>query len=327
MGPVLALRAAALDCESDVCSTVTSKAKSTPNRQTWDLNDRAVDVTSRDRVLWPDDGFTKLDMLSYYAETAQIMLRYLAGHPVTLNVFPRGINEQGYYRRRMPDNAPDWIDSIEYQAESRSDTSRVPVVQSAADLIWFANQGGIEFHMWASHGKDLEHPRWAIFDLDPGEKASFRSVCTAALEVRSIIESDGLESFCKTSGARGMHVFVPLEPKHEMERAREWVRHVAQRAKEANKRLIESRGAETHSGSKVTVDDAQNSIARNTAAPYSLRALSGASVSARVTWDEVEAGKVKPDDFNIRTIPERLEELGDIWEPAVKLKQRLSTDT
>lgn len=300
-----------------------AKTRQQSKRETWDVDGRKVEVTSLDRVLWPDDDLTKREMLDYYAAIAETMLRYVSGFPVTLHVFPRGIDRQGYYRRRIPDNAPEWIKSVDYEAESRSDISRVPIIQSAADLIWFANQGSIEFHMWSTHHGDIEHPRWAVFDLDPGEKVGFKSVCNAAVEVRAVIEDEGVEGFCKTSGSQGMHVFIPLEPVHDIEVVREWVKSVAERARENNKRLIESGGAETHSGSKVTVDDAQNSIARNTAAPYTLRALPQAPVSAPVSWEEVAGGKIKPSDFTLRTIRQRLEKVGDLWEPALKLKQRL----
>lgn len=150
-------------------------------------------------------------------------------------------------------------------------------------------------------------------------------MCEAAVAVRREIRDARLESFVKTSGARGMHIFVPIEPSHPMDDVREWVHRIARQAQENNAELIEAGGAETHRGSKVTVDDAQNSVARNTAAPYTPRALPGATVSAPVTWREVQAGKLRPGDFTMKNIGKRLEKKGDIWETALEMKQRLPT--
>jgi bifunctional non-homologous end joining protein LigD len=282
--------------------------------ETWTIDEHEVDVTSLDRVLWPSDGLTKFDMLSYYRDMASFLLRYLHDHPVSLRVFPRGIDASGYYRRRVPENAPDWLASIDYQAGSRDDISRIPVIRTAADIVWLANQGTIEFHMWSTSQEDIEHPIWAVFDLDPGDRADFDAVRRAALVVRDEITGDRLEPFVKTSGARGMHLFVPVEPIHEMEEVRDWVRSIAERASEREPDLIQPGAGDTHRGTKVTVDDAQNSVARNTAAPYTLRALPGAPVSTPVTWDEVEEGNFEPGDFTIRTLHHRLEEVGDLWE-------------
>jgi bifunctional non-homologous end joining protein LigD len=293
--------------------------------ETWTLDGQDVEVTSLDRLLWPDDGLKKADLLSYYREMSSNMLRYIEDHPVSLRVFPRGIDANGYYRRRIPDNAPAWIAAIDYQSGSRSDVSRIPVIRAAADLVWFANQGTIEFHMWSAKQADIEHPVWAVFDLDPGDRAGFDAVRRAALVVRELVVADDLEPFVKTSGARGMHVFVPIEPANEMSAVREWVQGIAERAAEEHPDLIQPGAAETHRGKKVTVDDAQNSVARNTAAPYTLRALPGAPVSAPLTWDEVEAGGFTPEDFTIRTLPKRVDEVGDPWESAEKARRSLET--
>jgi bifunctional non-homologous end joining protein LigD len=293
--------------------------------ETWTIAGQDVEVTSLDRVLWPDDGLTKLNLLCYCWDMSPIMLRYIEDHPVSLRVFPRGIDASGYYRRRLPDNAPDWIAAIDYQAGSRSDVSRTPVIRTAADLVWFANQGTIEFHMWSAKQDDIEHPVWAVFDLDPGDRADFDTVRRAALVVRELVVADDLEPFVKTSGARGMHVFVPIEPVHKMSDVREWVRGIAQRAADEYPDLIQPGAGETHRGRKVTVDDAQNSVARNTAAPYTLRALQKAPVSTPLTWEEVEAGGFAPDGFTIQTLPKRLDEVGDLWETAEKTRRRLKT--
>jgi bifunctional non-homologous end joining protein LigD len=294
---------------------------STP--ETWKLGRRAVQVTSLDRAYWPEDHLTKGDLLAYYRDLAPVLQPYFKDRPVTARVFPRGIHGPGYYRREMPDNAPDWLRSVEYQAATDGHPVHVLLVDDAAGLLWLANTGAIELHIWGARLPDLAEPDLAIFDLDPGDHASFSDVLEAARVLHAALDGLGLRSYPKTSGGHGLHVFLPLAPGHSFEAIRDWVKGVAEGLAEAHPGLFAVAHGSTHRGSLVTVDHAQNSVGRNTAAPYTARALPGAPVSAPLTWDEVEAGTVAPADLTLRTVPERLARLGDLYAPVLQGGQRL----
>ena len=298
--------------------------KQTP--ETWELNGRDIEITSLDRRYWPDNDLTKGDMLDYYRQLAPVMLPYLRERPLTLLVFPRGSGGPGYWRRELADSAPDWLRSVTYQPESRADKIEVPLIDDEAGLIWHANHGAIEFHQWLSRAHDLEEPDWAVFDLDPGDDVDFKQVLEVALHVRDDLTAANLTGFAKTSGGVGLHIFVPLEPMASFEMVREWVHGVSKRLAEQHPDLIATASGGTHQGAKVTIDHAQNSIGRNTAAPYTLRARTGAPVSTPVSWDEVEHGRIRPDQFTLKTVPKRVKKLGDLWADALKLRQELPAD-
>jgi bifunctional non-homologous end joining protein LigD len=289
-----------------------------------ELNGHTFGISSRDKLYWPDEGLTKGDTLDYYRRIAGFMLPYLHDRPATLRAFPQGIRGPGFWRREKPARAPKWLPSVAYEPESREERIAVPIIDNEAALIWYVNQSAIEIHQWMSRSGDLDHPDWAVFDLDPGQGVAFDRVLQAVLRVRENLSKVGLECFAKTSGASGMHLFVPIEPEHPFDDVRTWVHGVAARLEERHPGLIAVASGGTHRGDVVTVDHAQNSIARNTAGPYTLRARPGATVSTPLTWAEVEVGKVRPEQFTLRTVPERLEREGDPWRGSASVRQRLA---
>ncbi|MEX1158637.1 MAG: hypothetical protein WEC79_06890, partial [Thermomicrobiales bacterium] len=183
--------------------------------------------------------------------------------------------------------------------------------------------GSLEFHTWNSRLPDLREPDVAVFDLDPGEQASFGDVRRTALKLHAVHQDLGLRSYAKTSGRTGMHVYVPLAPGHSFGQVRSWVRVLADRLAAADPDLIAVAHGRTHQGRQVTIDHAQNSIGRNTAAPYTVRAVPGAPVSAPVTWDEVEAGRLHPADLTLRTMRARIANVGDLFAPVLLGGQHL----
>ena len=289
----------------------------------WKVGERAVRVTSLDRPYWPEDGVTKGDLLGYYRDLAPVLLPYFVGRPVTVKVFPRGIHGPAIYRREIPDNAPSWLQSADYAAATDGHTLKVLLVEDAAGLIWLANTGAIEMHLWGAHLPDLSEPDMAIFDLDPGDEASFADVLAAARILHAALDERGLRSYPKTSGGDGLHVFLPLAPGHTFEAVRDWVKDLAEHLAEVHPTLFAVAHGSTHRGKLVTVDHAQNSVGRNTAAPYTVRALPEAPVSTPLTWDEVEKGKLKPADFTLKSVPKRIKRLGDLFAPVLEGGQHL----
>jgi bifunctional non-homologous end joining protein LigD len=290
---------------------------------TWQLDGRAVRVTSLDKPYWLEDGLTKGDLLAYDREIAPVLLPYLAERPVTTKVYPRGIHGPAYYRRERPENAPDWLRGAEYETATDQHRITTLLVDDAAGLVWLANAGSIEVHIWGARLPDLAEPDLVVFDLDPGDEATFADVLRAATVLHERLERLGLRGYPKTSGGQGLHVFLPLAPGNTFEAVRDWVRDLAEALAADHPDLIAVSRGPTHRGAHVTVDHAQNSVGRNTAAPYTVRGLPGAPVSAPLSWDEVEAGRMRPADFTLRTIRERLAKVGDLFAPVLARDQRL----
>ncbi len=174
--------------------------------------------------------------------------------------------------------------------------------------------GAIEIHTWPTRAPALTEPDLVVFDLDPGDKADFPRVLEVASILRAALDELGLTGYPKTSGGRGLHVFLPLAPGAEFKTVRTWVKTLAEQLAAGHPDLIATGGGATHEGTLVTIDHAQNSIGRNTAAPYTVRARPGAPVSTPVTWEEIAAGDLRPEQWTIRTVPARVAELGDLFE-------------
>lgn len=295
-------------------------------REVWELSGQAVEVKNLDKVFWPGSGYTKGDLLRYYLTLAPTLLPYLRGRPLTLAMCPDGIAAGCYYRRKLPDYAPGWMPTVLYNPKTRSGQVRLILVENEAQLIWLANQAAVEFHVWASTARDLQHPTWMIFDLDPGAQTGFAEVLQAALDIREELGRLGLSAWPKTSGGRGLHLVVPLEPgRYTHSQVRAWAKAFAARLTDPSGGLLRLPHGATHRGAGVFVDYAQNGYGRNTAAPYTVRAKPGAPVSAPLTWGEVEAAGFSPAAFTLSSMPQRLRERGDLFFGLLDTRQRLPT--
>ena len=303
--------------EKDACMNASS--------ETWQLGDQSVQVTHLEKVYWPQAGFTKGEMLHYYRQIAPVALPYLKDRPVTLRVYPQGVEGASYYLRDCPEEAPNWLRRASYQPKTVRHPVPLPLIDTAAGLLWFANQGALEFHLWGSHLPDLTQPDLAIFDLDPGEAASFDAVREAALRLHEVLEQAGVRGYPKTSGGDGLHVFVPLGAGHTFERVRTWVKAIGQRLASSYPDLIALAHGATHRGDRVTIDYAQNSVGRNTAAPYTLRAHTAhPTVSTPLTWAELDAGIIHPARLSPQVVLERVRQMGDLFAPVLQGDQHIT---
>lgn len=283
---------------------------------TLELDGKQLDITHPDKLYWPEEGISKLDLVRYYQKMAPVMLPYFNNRPVTLHIYPRGINETSFYRRNLPKNAPSWLPSAEYETSTDSHLIHLPLISCTADLIWYVNQGSIEFHLWGSQVTHLDKPDWLIFDLDPGDKASFSDVLEAARIIHNYLEKNTLKGFAKTSGGSGLHIYL-IAPTTivNFQQAREKVKEIAIELASQYPDLIQLPKQGTHKGRFVTVDYAQNSKGRNTVAPYSVRAKPGAPISMPVSWDEIKKGNIRPKDFTLKKAPDRAKLTGDLFSP------------
>ena len=293
--------------------------------ETWQLEGQAVQVSHLEKVYWPQTGFTKGELLRYYRQIAPVALPHLKDRPVTLRVYPQGVEGASYYLRDCPKDAPDWLRRGQYQPKTVSHPVPLPLIDTVAGLLWFATQGAIEFHLWASRTPDLTQPDLAIFDLDPGETASFDAVREAALRLHDILEQAGVRAYPKTSGGGGLHIFVPLGASYTFERVRAWVKVMGQQLTSSFPDLVALAHGATHRGGRITVDYAQNSLGRNTATPYTLRAhLAHPTVSTPLTWEELHHGTILPADLTPQVVLERVERLGDLFAPVLQADQRIA---
>jgi bifunctional non-homologous end joining protein LigD len=289
----------------------------------WTLDGHDLELNHPGKALWPEEGITREELLAYYRDIAPVMLPHLGDRPVTLRTYPEGIDGPSFYMRDMPEHAPPWLHAVDYTGQSTTRTIQVPLIENAAGLVWFTNAGTIEFHGWSARAPLLDQPDQAIFDLDPGESATFADVLRAALLVREALHADGVQGYPKTSGRHGLHVHVTLAPGARYPDVRAWVKSVAERLEANHAGLIAVARGATHRGESITIDYAQNSVARNTASPYTVRATPGATVAAPLSWEEVEDGAVRPGDFTLRTMRERVAAHGDLLAPALHGDQHL----
>ncbi len=293
--------------------------------ETWQLGSQAIQVSHLEKRYWPEVEFTKGDMLGYYQQITHAVLPYFKDRPVTLRVFPQGVDGVSYYLRDCPDDAPEWLRRVMYHPKTGTHLVPLPLIDNTAGLIWFANKGAIEFHLWSSHVPNLTQTDQAIFDLDPGETASFQDVREAALRLHDKLEQAGVRGYPKTSGGRGLHIYAPLAAGYTFERVRTWVKAVGQQLATTYPDLIAIAHGPTHQGGRVTIDSAQNSVGRNTAAPYTLRASTPhPTVSTPLAWEELHAGDIHPAGLTPQVVLERVQRLGDLFAPVLHTDQHIS---
>jgi len=293
-----------------------------------DLNVRVgravVQLTHLERVYWPGEGYTKGDLVRYYHEAADYILPYLKGRPLIMKRFPSGIEGQSFHQHDV-DEAPAFVPVARLEVEDGGGHEVDYVVGGdEPTLLYMANLGAVERHPWHSRVKELEHPDWFVFDLDPSEGVEFETICALAVAVREVLSRLGLDSYPKTSGSRGVHVYVPVKPVYEYGRIAKLAEQVATVVARENaevatvERAIKKRGA-----GRIYVDHMQNARGKSVVAPYSVRPKTGATVSAPLQWREVKSGKVTIQDFNIRNMPARIRRKGELFKPVLNAKQSL----
>jgi bifunctional non-homologous end joining protein LigD len=285
---------------------------------------RVLELTSLDRVYFPDDGYTKGDLLRYYYETAKVMLPYLKDRPLIMRRFPAGISGPSFHQHDV-DTAPEFVETVRVTARDGGDHFVDYVVcQNVETHLYLANLGAIERHVWHSRTSDLDRPDYFVFDLDPGKDVEFTTICETAIVVRDVIGELGLRSYPKTSGSRGIHVYVPIKPKYSYEEILGLAERIAQKVAEKTPETatVERMKAKRKPG-QIYIDYLQNSRGKSIVAAYSVRPRASACVSAPLEWKEVEKKKIRIEDFTIKTMRKRLAKKGDLFAPMLKDRQSL----
>jgi bifunctional non-homologous end joining protein LigD len=287
------------------------------------VGDAVVPLTHLDKIYWPDEGYTKGDLVRYYDEIAKFILPYLKDRPLIMKRYPGGISGKFFHQHDV-NEAPDFVRTIELDVEEGQHAVDYVVGDTRATLLYMANLGAIERHPWHSRVEDLDHPDWIVFDLDPGEGIEYPTICELALRVRDVLVRLGLESYPKTSGSRGLHVYVPIRAVYSYEQVAEFAEAAATLVARENAAVATvERALKKRKKGQIYVDHMQNARGKSVVAPYSVRPKAGAPVSMPLKWKEVEGRKITPRDFTIRNAGARLAREGDLFRPVLKQKQRL----
>ncbi|TGU74744.1 DNA ligase D [Geomonas terrae] len=275
------------------------------------LDGHRIELTNLDKVFWPQEGYTKGDVVAYYRTVAHAMLPHLVDRPESLYRTPHGIAEPGFFQKETGDLPPSWIATREIYSKHVDKSIKFLVCQDEATLIYMANLGCIEINPWLSRLQQLDYPDYFVIDLDP-EDIPFAKVIDAALAVREVLEKAGAASFPKTSGATGIHIYVPLGGKYDYDTAGGFAKIVATLAHHKVPEFTSLVRSPKLRQKRVYLDFLQNKPGQTLAAPYSIRPRPGAPVSTPLKWEEVKPG-LDPVQFTIRTMPGRLERMGDLF--------------
>ena len=267
-------------------------------------------------MFWPEHGYTKGDLLTYYFNISPYMVPHLQERPLTMKRMPNGIHGDFFYEKNAPVHTPEWMPRLPVRAEGDTKTINYLVANDVAEMLWVANLGCIEFHPLHARGEDQLHPTYAFFDLDPFEPAGFDEVRHVAKLIKVVLDQLGLESYPKWSGATGMQIMLPLDRSHTYGEVRGVIGTISDLVHEADKQATTLEWEVKRRTGKVFLDVNMNRQGANIAAAYSVRPEVGAPVSTPVTWDEID--DLDPSDYNIETIFDRLAEVGDLFLPVAE---------
>ncbi len=291
----------------------------TEKSQTKSINGHNITFNNLDKIYFPagkgNKAVTKRDMINYYYQVAPYMLPFLKDRPQTMIRYPNGINGESFYQKDVTGKVPGWVELFPYYTEAGGDRNFM-VCTNEAGLLLMASLGSLEMHPWSSRVQKPDNPDWCILDLDPGDKTTFEQVIQAAQTIKEVLDDIGADAYCKTSGATGMHIYIPLGAKYTYEQSKEFGRVLVTIVQSqlptftSIERIVENRNG------KMYLDFLQNRPQATLAAPYSLRPKPGATVSMPLHWDEVKKG-LKIQQFNIFNAVERIKEQGDIFKPVI----------
>ncbi|HEA21407.1 MAG TPA: DNA ligase D [Pricia antarctica] len=275
----------------------------------------SVPISNLEKIYWPKSGMTKYDLIDYYLAIGDIMVPHLKGRPQSLHRHPNGIEDEGFYQKDF-ENAPEWMQSIRIYSKSSSRDIEYLVCNTTASLLYLANLGCIEINPWNSSQGSLDAPDYGIIDLDPPEGMSFGTVCKIALEFKNVIDTLRIPGFCKTSGSKGLHIYVPTGGKYTYEEVRNFIKLLCHIVEQRLPDMATLERRIKNRDGKVYLDYLQNRKGHTIASVYSVRPLPTAPVSAPITWDEIN-DDLSPRTFTIKNLPERIAKVGNLFAPVL----------
>jgi bifunctional non-homologous end joining protein LigD len=291
-----------------------------------EVEGRKLKLSNLDKVLYPG-GFTKGQVIDYYVRVAPVLVPHLAGRPLTMKRYPEGVDHEFFFEKNAPMHRPEWVKTAPVWSESNHRTINFILANDLSTMVWIANLASLELHPSLSLASNIEQPTMIVFDLDPGPPANIVQCAQVGLWVRAIFDHFGLQSFPKTSGSKGMQIYVPLNTKTNYDETKPFAHAIARLLEQEHPELVVSDMKKAVRTNKIFVDWSQNDEHKTTIGVYSLRAREHPTVSTPITWDEVEQTLKKKDPdrlvFEAPDVLKRVEKMGDLFEPVLKLKQKL----
>ncbi len=292
-----------------------------------DIAGKHLKLSNLDKVLYPDAGFTKGQVIDYFVRVAPVLLPHLHGRALTMKRYPNGVSGQYFYEKNCPEHRPEWVKTARVWSSGNNKWMNYCMAEDLPTLVWAANLADLELHTSLSLSKDVLRPTFLIFDLDPGAPANIVQCCQVGLWVRDIFAQLGLNCFAKTSGSKGMQIYVPLNTAVTYEQTKAFAHEMARLLERQHPALVVSDMKKVLRTGKVFVDWSQNDDHKTTICVYSLRAKERPTVSTPLKWEEVEnclkKGDAKLLVFESERVLERVKKYGDLFEPVLKLKQKM----
>jgi bifunctional non-homologous end joining protein LigD len=282
-----------------------------------------IPVTRLDKLFFPDDGITKGDLVQYYENVASAMIPYLRDRPLVMERYPDGITGQGVVQKNVPSYFPAWVSRAEVPKQHGGSLTQV-VGDKAATIVYLANQGCIELHVFLSALGALDRPDQLVFDLDPPDAEHFGEARRTALDLRELLEGElGLTAYVKTTGGKGLHVHVPLRPADDFDSVRGFAREIADRLVSRTPQRLTTEPRKENRGERLYLDLMRNGYAQLVVAPYSVRARPGAPVATPLAWAELD-GDLSPRQFTLKTMADRLAATADPWAGMARHRRALT---
>jgi bifunctional non-homologous end joining protein LigD len=300
-----------------------------PQDRQVEVDGRELKLTNLDKVIYPRAGLTKGEMVDYYAKVAPAIIPHLAGRAVTMRRFPEGVDDldAAFFEKRCPKHRPKWVKTARVEAGPHAGKIDFCVCDSLPTLVWMAQLAAIELHPSLSLSRAPKRPTVLAFDLDPGPPADVLDCCRVALRLRELFDHFGVQCFPKTSGSKGLQVYVPLNTKSSYDQTKPFAKAIAQLLEKQTPDQVVSKMKKELRGGKVFVDWSQNHQRKTTIAVYSLRARERPTVSTPVSWEEVEGAADRDDAgslvFEAGDVLRRIDERGDLFSPVLELEQKL----
>ncbi|HEV8608163.1 MAG TPA: non-homologous end-joining DNA ligase [Tepidisphaeraceae bacterium] len=286
-----------------------------------------VNLSNLEKVLYPQAGFTKGQVVEYHLKMAPIIVPHVKNRPLTLKRYPNGVDGMMFYEKRCPPHKPDWIKTVTVTSRREGGKLSYCVIDSPAALVWVANLASLELHTLLFRGEQLYRPTWMVFDFDPGPPAGILECIPIALKVRDTLERLKLKSFIKTSGGKGLHMVVPLNTPVTFDQTKGFSNAIARMMERDDPDHVTSNMKKELRKGKIFIDWSQNDEHKTTVAVYSLRARNEPTVSTPVEWDELTAALKKKDPDKLKFLApqviKRVDKIGDLFAPVLKLKQKL----
>ena len=287
----------------------------TENIQIKNIKGHSIKFNNLNKIFWPEEGYTKRDLLNYYYQIAPFIIPYLKDRPQTLNRFPNGIQGSSFYQKDVTKTAPEWIKQFPYRTSLGEDKNFL-VVQDETDLLWMVNLGVIEMNPWNSTINTPDNPDWCIIDIDPSEANNFNQVIESAQVTKKVLDTLKIKGYCKTSGATGLHIYIPMEAKYSYDQCQLFGRFIANQVHQIVPTFTSIERLNVNRKGKVYIDFLQNRPKATLAAAYSVRPKQGATISMPLYWEEVKKG-LHPKQFTLKNAVKRLKDEGDIFKPVL----------